>query len=459
MLFPIYARALQPADYGAMSLLATVCSAVSMLGLMGMNNSVQRFFFDERDPAMQQRIWSTGFLASLALTVAAVLVAGLLLWALKDYQPALSGWPAALALAAMVPQIVVIWLQDQARLQFRPLRFATVAVAQAVLGGVAGILFVAVWHWALPGFFAAGLLAAIATALAAMFTARSFWPLTFSRRELRRLIRFGAPFVPAGVFIWLSSAVLRWMLAGSKGLAEAGMFDVAWKLAAPIWMLNIAVGQAFGPYAFRLRAEDPDYRTKLVDALHAIGVVTLFAACGVMLFARELCVWIASAAYELAAGPCGILALGFCFSATHQVTALGIAFTEKSHWVAVGWGGAALASAGLAFWFVPALGASGAAWCVVLAYAGLTFFYAMCTQRLHPLPFRLGPLAVQLALGVLTVAFALTMQRQALSVTAAGIKLLWWVAAAAVLMVWGGVEPRQLVAMLARLPGIAPRRA
>jgi O-antigen/teichoic acid export membrane protein len=139
------------------------------------------------------------------------------------------------------------------------------------------------------------------------------------------------------------------------------------------------------------------------------------------------------------------------------VTALGIAFAEKSHLVAVGWGVTAAASAALAFVLVPQFGANGAAWSVVLVYAGLTLFYAGCTQRLHPLPFRIGPVALQLTLGVATVIFAWVMQRQPLSVATGGLKLLWWITGAGLLFVWGGVQPRRLVALLASLRGFGPR--
>ena len=457
LLFPIYARALEPADYGAMSLIATVCALVSMVGLMGMNNAVQRFFFDEPETSAQERIWSTGLIGSLGLTVVAMLLAAGVFVAFKGRWPELAGWPAMLALLALVPQMVVTWLQDRARLQFRPVRYATIALGQAIVAGGLGILFVAVWRWGLGGFFAAALAAASVTAVAAFATARAVSALTFSRREFMRLVKFGAPFVPAGAFIWVSSAVLRWMLAGAQGLGEAGIFDVAWKLAAPVWMLNIAVGQAFSPYAFRIRASDPDYRAKLVEALHAVGAGTLGLACGVMLFAREVCVWIAPAAYEPAAGPCAILALAFYFSATHQVTALGIAFAEKSHLVAVGWGAAAAASAALALVLVPPYGAAGAAWCVVLVYAALSLFYVVCTQRLHPLPFRIIPVGLQAAVGAATVVFALMMQQQPLSAGHAALKLAWWIAAAGLLLAWGGVSPQRLKALLASRRAMAAR--
>src|SRR4051794_34390639 len=77
-LFAIYARHLRPEDYGAMSLIVTVCAAVSMLGMMGMNNAVQLFFFDENNETAQRRVWGSGFIGGLALTVAFAAIAAVL---------------------------------------------------------------------------------------------------------------------------------------------------------------------------------------------------------------------------------------------------------------------------------------------------------------------------------------------------------------------------------------------
>jgi O-antigen/teichoic acid export membrane protein len=258
VLFAIYARHLRPEDYGAMSLIVTVCAAVSMVGLLGMNNAVQRFFFDAKDEAGKRRIWGSGVVGSLALTTALALVTAGGLQLFGRIQPAFAGTAALLALATVLPQALLTWLQDFARLQFQPWRFALLGLGQAVVAGAAGLVFVVHFDFGLAGFFGGALVAALATALVAVVMARGAWPLTFAREEFIRLVRFGAPFVPAGVFIWASSAVLRWQLAHDRGLEEAGLFEVAWKLSAPVWMLNAAIGQAFGPYAIRRRAEVPE---------------------------------------------------------------------------------------------------------------------------------------------------------------------------------------------------------
>ena len=450
-LFAVYARVLQPEDYGAMSVIGTVCTAVSMVGLLGMNNAVQRFFFEEREEPARRRVWSSGFVGSVGLTAALALVTGLVMTGTKVFS-ALAGPAAGLALAALVPQAVVIWLQDRARLEFLPWRYAVLAMIQGIAGGVAGLFFVVYCGWGLRGFFAGSLFGAVVASGWALVTARALRPVIFSRSEFARLVRFGAPFVPAGVFIWLSSSVLRWLIVDFKGLAEAGLFEVAWKLAAPVWMFNAAVGQAFGPYAFRLQAEQPEYRARLVEAFHLIGAVTLLAGCTVTLFAREVCAVMAPAAYAQAAIPCGILALGFYFSATQQVTALGIAFAQRPRLIAAGWAGAAGLSYLLAIWLVPRFGAAGAAWSMVVVYGGLSLYYVICSQRLHPLPFRLGPVLLQIGLGLATVGIAWVMEPRPLTLAGIGLKFFWLVLATGGLIGWGGVDVRQVRRLVLQLP-------
>ncbi len=459
VLFAIYARHLRPEDYGAMSLIVTACSALSMVGMLGMNNAVQRFFFDAKDEAGKRRIWGSGVVGAMLLTTVLALAAAAAFRLLAGFQPALAGPAALLAFAAVVPQALLTWLQDFARLQFRPWRFALLGLAQAVIAGAAGLVFVVHYDGGLAGFFGGALVAAVCTSLVAAALARGAWPLTFSRQEFVRLVRFGAPFVPAGIFIWASGAVLRWQLAHYRGLEEAGLFEVAWKLSAPVWMLNTAIGQAFSPHAFRLRAEQPDYRARLVELLHLIGVVTLVAAGGVAVFARELCGWVVPVEYVGATLPCAILALAFYFSALHQVTALGIAFGEQSRLIAVGWGGAAAGGFLLALLLVPAFGAAGAAWCLVAVYAGLNGFYLFHSQRLHPLPLRAGPLLVQVALGLATIALAAFWRERPLTPALLAQKAGWCAFSAVVLLRWGGADVGRLRGLWRNVTaGFRPRR-
>lgn len=448
VLFAIYARHLRPEDYGAMSLIVTVGALTSMVGLMGMNNAVQRFFFDEKEAAGKRRVWGTGFVGGVGLTALLTATVALAARFFGGVEPALGGGAALVAFAAVVPQAALTWLQDFARLQFQPWRFAILGVVQAGLAGAVGLTLVVGFNGGLAGFFAGALVAAVITTVIAAVAARGAWPVEFSRDELRRLIRFGAPFVPAGLCIWATSAVLRWELVRARGLDEAGLFEVAMKLSAPVWMLNTAIGQAFGPYAFRLRAELPDYRERLVDIFHLIGIVMMITSCGVALFAREICGWIIPAAYAGAAMPCAVLAMGCYFSALHQVTALGIAFGEKPKLIAVAWGGGALLSFLLSLWLVPAWGATGGAWCMLAVYAGLNAFYLVCSQRLHPLPFRVGPVIVHVAVGLGTLGVVAAVQDAGLTARIVALKLGCWVVAVGLLLGCGGCDLQRVRGMV-----------
>ncbi len=440
-LFAVFARHLAPADYGAMSLIVTVSSAVSMFGMMGMNNAVQRFFFDDPSDAVQRRVWGSGFLGGLGMTVTFAVAATVLAFVfLSRSQPALGGNASLIAFATVLPQTVVVWLQDRARLQFRARYCVLLALGQVSVGGVAGTFFVVHCGGGLAGFFLGTAVGAVITAVFGLLTTPALRPLVYSRCEFLRLLRFGAPFVPAGLAMWASTTVLRWELAHFKDLDAVGVFDVAWKFAAPVWLLNAAVGQAFGPYAFRLRAEDPDYRSKLIQLLHILGGLALTVSCALAVFAQELCALVAPAAYAGAAVPCAVLSFAFYFSSLHQVAALGIAFAEQPRLIAYGWCGAALmgALAGLAL--VPVAGAAGTAWSLVLVYAGLTLFYVRCTQRLHPLPFQLGPLVIQITVGLASVGVAAFADGHPISGLGVSMKLACLAGLTGAVIAWGGID-------------------
>jgi O-antigen/teichoic acid export membrane protein len=69
--FPFIARALNPESFGFVELIMTSTALIAVIGNVGLNNSVQRFYWDSAvDQIEQKRIVSSGFFSLIAIFTA-----------------------------------------------------------------------------------------------------------------------------------------------------------------------------------------------------------------------------------------------------------------------------------------------------------------------------------------------------------------------------------------------------
>jgi O-antigen/teichoic acid export membrane protein len=390
--FPLIAAALSPLAFGALELMLTATALLGMMANCGLNNALQRFYWDTQTDAAQRPVLVSSGLAALSLLLLAALVLGGLAllgythWMQEESSPL--GWTGLLAgLVLMAAGQLVQYLLDITRLHMAPWRFAGIALVSRVMTAVAGVATVVWLGWGLDGLVAAQALVMAAAVPLALYAVRTDLTWRVDPIAARKLMQFGHPFIYAGLAFWLFGSMDRWLLASMSSVEEVGVYSVAHRFASVILFVSIAFGQAWSPLAIKIRADHPqNYRTLYVDILLTLLCAMSLLGGGVALFSPELMAWLMPVEYQGAALALSALALGLILQSTMQVTAIGISIENKTHLFArLSWMAAAL-NLVLNLIMVPAIGALGAAVATSLSYLFLTGAYLYYTQRLHPLP-------------------------------------------------------------------------
>ena len=390
--FPLIAAALSPLAFGALELMLTATALLGMVANCGLNNALQRFYWDgQTEVAHRPVLVSSGFAALSLLLLAAAALGGLALvgysrWVQDGFAPL--GWIGLLAgLVLMAAGQLVQYLLDVTRLHMAPWRFAGIAVVSRVMTAIAGVATVVWLGWGLDGLVAAQALVMVAAVPLALCAVRKDLTWRVDSTAVRKLMQFGHPFIYAGLAFWLFGSMDRWLLATMTDVEEVGIYSVAHRFASVLLFISIAFGQAWSPLAIKVRTDHPQhYRFLYVDILLALLCVMLLLGGVVALFSTELITWLMPAEYQKAGMPLAALALGLVLQSTMQVTALGISIEKKTHLFArLSWLAAGL-NLILNLAMIPSLGALGAAVATTLSYLFLTAAYLYYTQRLHPLP-------------------------------------------------------------------------
>jgi O-antigen/teichoic acid export membrane protein len=390
--FPLIAAALTPRAFGALELLLTATALLGMLANCGLNNSLQRFYWDAQTELHTRPILVSSGLATLVFfTLVAAFIVGiamLLFTRWSDAESALLGWSGLLAsLVLMVAGQLVQYLLDVTRLHMAPWHFAGIAMASRVMTAFAGVVAVVWFAGGLDGLLVAQAVVMVLTIPLALYVVRSDLTLRVDMAIVRKLVQFGHPFIYAGLAFWLFSSMDRWMLASLSSIEEVGIYSVANRFASVVLFVSMAFGQAWSPIAIKIRAEHPhSYRTLYVNILLALMWAMTLLGGSIALFAPEIVVWMMPAEYHGAGLVLAILTLGLILQSTMQVTAVGISIETKTYLFArLSWAATALNFL-LNLVMIPTLGALGAAVATSLTYLFLTGAYLYFTQKLHPLP-------------------------------------------------------------------------
>ena len=407
--FPIIAGTLGTSLYGTLELTLSFTLIMGLIANCGLNNALQRFYWDRDTPLARRPVLvSSGLViltAFLTLSAAfgafiAAIMQALELWDLSFTGISLIGIIAAFAL--MVFTQISQFILDVLRLHFAPWRFFAVSFLSRV--GTAGLGVVGVLWF---GFRLDGLLLLQAFAIAVsvplgLWMIRKDLTRAISSDSTRQLVAFGYPFIFAGLAFWVFSSMDRWMLASIRSIEEVGVYSVANRFSMVVMFFSTAFGLAWSPISIKLRTDQPEkYRQTYAAVLVVLTGAMLIVATTLAVFSDTLLTQTMSGVFANAAPALAILSLGIVFQATQQITGAGISLERKTQlfayfsWVAAG----VNFTANLIL--IPPFGVLGAAWATTMSYFVLTAGYLWASQRLHPLPLDWARLSGLLAVWLL----------------------------------------------------------
>jgi O-antigen/teichoic acid export membrane protein len=401
---PLYTHHLGTRAYGAAESLLTAVILASILLRLGVGEAFIRFYFDDADEARRARIartatatvaWTTT-LASLAVLAFAGPLSELLL-SFRD--------PLLLDCA-----VLGLWAFTNLEMAYAQLRVDERARTYIYASG-ANVLMTVAFTTALVVFAgqgARGLLlgnfgASALVVLGLWWVLRRRFSLRVRPADLRAMLRFGLPTVPADASVYALQVADRFYLFRVFSQGAAGQYAVAIKLATVVFVAVRGFQYAWPPLAYSIESDEDAARLySLVTTYYALA--TGAVVCGVALLGRWLVRLLAAHEYLGAYRALPWLALGWALYGLYLVfvAIAGRARVTSRNYPA---GAAGLAvNVALLIVLVPAhgagLGIAGAGIALCGAYAAMLVVMYLLTRSLFRVGFewrRLAQLAAILA--------------------------------------------------------------
>lgn len=369
VMLPIYTRYLSAADYGTVALVEMAGELIGLVLGMKVVAGLFRQYYAADTVHARNAVISTAMFALLLGKLAAVLVMlalaaplASLLFADASYEDYVSLFAVTLVTNALA-QVPFQYL----RLLEMPWTFLWLSVARLVVQVTLNVVALAYLGLGVKGIIYSTIVSGLLVG-GGMAT----WMLTrtgvhFCQRTARRLVSYGWPLVLSGLLAMYVNLGGRPILTRTHGLAEVGLFAVAFRLSSgTISLFWNSFMQAWGPERFRIFGQAGAVEvyqrvfTAMVIVLVAIGLAT-------SLFAQEVLRVLAAPPFWLAADIVPWLACAMVLRAITQHVNFGLYVTDNTKKVLSINAVCALAVTIGYIVFIPSFGGQGAAALLVVA--------------------------------------------------------------------------------------------
>ena len=283
---PLYTRHLSPSAYGAAESLLTAVILSSIVLRVGVGEAFIRFYFDDEDTARRERIarsatatvaWTTTIAALLAVAFAGELSRLLL----GEYDPQLI-YCAALGLWAFT-NLEMAYAQLRVDERARTYVYASGAnVGMTVAFTITLVVFA---DQGARGLLLGNFGASAIVVLGLWWVLRRRFSLRVRLADLRPMLRFGLPTIPADASVYALQVADRFYLFRVYSHSAAGLYAVAIKLATVVFVAVRGFQYAWPPLAYSIESDEQAARLySLVTTYYALA--TGVVVCGVALLGR-----------------------------------------------------------------------------------------------------------------------------------------------------------------------------
>ena len=162
-------------------------------------------------------------------------------------------------IAISIPVVnAATYLRETMRLRFRQWSYVAAAVMAAIVSATVSVVLVVGFDAGIEAVFVGAIFGNALGVAYGIYVSHRDIGHRFSRPELRVMLAYGIPLVPAALAMWALALVDRVMLSRLGNLAEVGQYAVANRVASLQLLVVTAFSLAFGPYIFSIYSEDPE---------------------------------------------------------------------------------------------------------------------------------------------------------------------------------------------------------
>ena len=389
LLVPFYTHVFSSGDYGIISNIYATIGILNILYLYGMDASYLRYaakieIGNERDN------FSTPFLLVFFTSILFSLIILLIRFPLLDVLEIPHEFVYLVYFT--IPVLLIDSLNAipfiKLRIERKAKKFAAFKIINILVNVFLNLFLILKLKWGIEAVLVSNVAASLASFMLLLPTISEKLKFKLNRDLIRRLLKFGLPYFPAGLASMLVQGIDRPILSHLTDLSTVGIYNACYKLGI-FMMLFVNMFQfAWQPF-FLQNADEKDAKelfSKVLTYFTLAGsIVLVFLSLFIdnivtfKIFGRSLI----APSYWSGLPIVPVILLGYLFNGIYVVFTAGIYIKEKSIYVPFITGLGALVNIVVNFALIPSMGMMGAAFATLASYVVIAAGFFIITQKFY----------------------------------------------------------------------------
>ena len=388
ILVPFYTNIFLPEEYGIVTNVYAIVAILNVVFLYGLDSAYMKFATSD-EFGNKKLVFS---IPTIALIVTSVIISLVIVFS----QNPLMGF---LSLSESYKYVLIytlfILLFDtfsaipflSMRLENQAVRFTIIKVSNIVINVLLNIILIVGLGWGIEGVFISNLAASFFSFVFILPVYYKLFAFIFDGRLFKRFIKFGIPYLPAGLASIFIQVIDRPIVEHLTDLTRLGIYQANYRLGI-FMMLFVSMFQfAWQPF-FLKNSKEPNAKELYSKVFTYFTLVSSFILIFLTLFVEDIVKikifgrHLIGEAYWGGLNIVPVVLLAYLFNGFHIIFSAGLYIKEKSNSVPVIMSISAAVNIAANFALIPSLGIYGAGLATLASYVVMASGYFIVSQRL-----------------------------------------------------------------------------
>jgi len=391
LLLPIYTNLFSLSDYGIISLVYTFLGFMNVILHYGLDASLLKHYVPA-DIEERKSILTNAYASFLLTTIVFLLF---LVFFRSDISGLLFGnhLPSITLMVAGILFFDVLWSMHVLllRAEGKPVFYTIVSFINVLLTLGLNILFVIYLKLGISGVLISNLITSGCIFFITFpIIIKRISITTLSVKQWKRMMKFGLPFLPAGIFSMILELSDRYILRYLTNIETVGLYNAGYKLGMLMMLVVMGFNMAWQPYFLKKEKNEREYianvTTHVLSVLGFLWILILIWTDTLVKLQFGNSTFFGDQ-YWASTQIVSIIALAYIFHAIYLLQLPGVYLLERSGLIAWIRGFGAVSNIILNLLFIPEYGIVGAACATCISFIFMAVFIFMVNRKLFAIKY------------------------------------------------------------------------
>lgn len=391
LLLPLYTNVFTAEEYGVVSLAYVFLGFMSIVLKYGLDVSLMKKYIQSTGDD-RTAFFSTAY---ISLIITSFCFAGLFSVFADKLSPLILDveYPRFIVYIGWILCFDILWSMSQLilRAEEKPVKYIVLSMANVISMLILNLYFVLKLNLGVEGVLVSNLIVSAGLFLCTLPIVFHHFSLKhYSKTHWQKLMTFGLPFLPAGIFSMLMEIADRYILKWLTDMETVGLYSAGYKLGMLMMLAVMGFNMGWQPYFLKAGEQN-----KPVFSRIATYVFSAFGYLWLLLYLwKDTIVQLKiggitfyGEAFWSSTSIVPVIALGYWFHGVYIVQIPGLYLQERSNILMLIRACGALVNVALNFALIPYYGAMGAAWATCISFAVMAVLIFFFNRKWFPMQY------------------------------------------------------------------------